>query len=64
MVSTGEMEARLEILERRFEGWLTIRENMEFFLEGHCRERLEAQTSRRIDGLNASQFTYAEGYAQ
>jgi hypothetical protein len=43
MVSTGEMEARLEILERGFEGLLTIRENMEKILEGDCRERLEAR---------------------
>ncbi|CAJ2666559.1 unnamed protein product [Trifolium pratense] len=42
MVSAREMEARLETLERGFEGLLTMRENVEKILEEDRRERLEA----------------------
>jgi len=44
MVSTrGEMKARLEILERGFEGLLAMRENVEKILEEDRREKVEAR---------------------
>lgn len=41
MSTRGEIEARLEILERGFEGLLIMRENMEKILEENQRERVE-----------------------